>query len=102
MTTTADRLIGKLRLRKAAIEDVIAGLDGQRFSWGNTQWNNYKATLQAAGVTLLTRSRLKKKGLRLKRGAQPVGQIYFPAPIARYAEVYVAECQAVPTQKEVA
>ena len=86
----------RLALRRAGLRDVIAGLEGRRFSWGAATFKAHRPMLRALGVTLVTRSRIEKRGWRLTRGARPVGQVYFEAPIGRYAEVYVAECHCLP------
>lgn len=44
-------------------------------------------------LTLVTESRAKKAGYVLKRGQNPVGTVYFGAPISKRAAVYVLECQ---------
>lgn len=74
---------------------VLKGLDGQPFTWGNGQRMAWTPILREAGVNLVTKTQIEKRGLRLKRGAKPVGWAYFGAPIQRYADLYVLEVQCV-------
>lgn len=74
---------------------VLKGLDGHPFTWGNGQRLAWTPLLKEAGVTLVTKTQIEKRGMKLKRGAKPVGCAYFGAPIQRYADLYVLEVQCV-------
>lgn len=53
----------------------------------------YRPVAAALGCTLVTKSGAEKRGYRIRRGAKPVGSMYFGSPISRFADVYVLECQ---------
>lgn len=75
------------------ISTVLAGLEGNRFAWGNGQRLAWVPLLREAGITLVTKTQIEKRDLVLKRNAKPVGSAYFGAPIKRYADLYVLEVQ---------
>lgn len=85
----------KLHSWKYTAQAIIDGLDGHPFSWCGGELEAYRKKAKAMGITLVTKSKLARDGYRLKRGAQPVGNGYFHAPISRSADLYVLECQAV-------
>lgn len=74
---------------------IIDGLNGKPFSWSGGEFSAYRPKAEAMGITLVTKTRIAKMGRRLKRGAAPVGNGYFGAPISRRADLYVLECQTV-------
>jgi hypothetical protein len=82
-----------------AIKD---GLDGTPFSWRGVDAQYNLPVARAMQITLITKSRAAKLGFALKRNAQPVGKMYFSAPISKYADVYVLQCQfnRVPESEE--
>ncbi len=84
---TLDRQIDYL----TAVRD---GLRGHPFAYGDGAGSAAKRALAALGITLVTATWLAERGYVLNRGAQPVGSVYFPAPISRSCPVYVLECQA--------
>jgi hypothetical protein len=78
---------------------ISRGLAGDPFTWTGGELENYRPKAKAMGATLVTKTKLKRDGYRLKKGAQPVGSGYFFAPISRDAALYVLECQAVREDK---
>lgn len=68
---------------------------GKAFSWGDGQRRTWEPVARELGATLLSKTAIARRGYRIKRGAKPVGAIYYGAPISRYADVYVLECQCV-------
>jgi hypothetical protein len=74
---------------------IIDGLEGKPFCWSNGELEAYRPKAQQMGITLVTKTQIKKLGYRLKNGVKPVGNGYFKAPISRSADLYVLECQAV-------
>lgn len=78
---------------------MLDGLDGNPFYWDDGPRIQYQKKLKNCGITLLTKTALKKKGYRLKRGAEPVGSAYFGSPIKNIGELYILECQAVKETK---
>lgn len=82
------------RYRDVARE-ILAGLDGKPFYWQGTEGKYNVWWAEDMGLTLVTETQVKKRGYRLKKGAQPVGSRYFTAPISRQAYLYILECQAV-------
>lgn len=80
------------RYQDVAFQIVRALKEGKMFFWKGSE--NHLIDIAAdMGLTLITESRAKKAGFVLKKGQQPVGSVYFGAPISREAEVYVLECQ---------
>lgn len=74
---------------------ILNGLDGDQFSWSSGEFEAYKKKAQAMGITLVTKTWLSRNGYRLKRGVKPIGNAYFLAPISKFCDLYVLECQAV-------
>jgi len=90
-----DRMNNRLsRLREAAAA-VRSGLGGAPFVWNGVEGDMYVPYAAQLGITLVTLTQIKKRGYRLKKNATPVGSRYFGAPIQKYADLYVLECQAV-------
>lgn len=77
------------------LQEVLDGLEGKPFSWGSTGSQYWVPRLAGMGITLVTKNRIKRLGCRLKRGAQPVGSVYFNSPISNQCDLYVLECQCV-------
>lgn len=76
------------------------GLRGHPFHWRGVDAQHGFPLLQAMGLTLVTTSRIKKLGYRLVRDAQPVGTVYYGAPISRTAAVYLLEAQCEPIERD--
>ncbi|MCG8595663.1 MAG: hypothetical protein MI785_15045 [Kiloniellales bacterium] len=89
-------VVRRLERRKRVADEIMDGLQGRPFRWGDGTYSAKRPLLEELGVTLVTETRLRKIGRALKRGVRPVGSIYFPAPIQRHADVYVLECQTKP------
>lgn len=89
-------VVRRLKRRKRVADEIVDGLQGRPFRWGDGTYSGKRRLLEELGVTLATETRLRKIGRTVKRGARPVGSIYFPAPIQRQADVYVLECQTKP------
>jgi hypothetical protein len=85
---------GRLARYRDIITELLNGLEGKRrFAWRAVDHQHARPVLRVLGVNLMSKTAIKKAKLRLKRGAQPVGEIYFERPISNYAEVYLAEAQ---------
>lgn len=78
-----------------ALNAVRDGLNGHPFSWTAGELEAHRAKMAALGLTFVTTTQAARLGFRLKRGAKPVGNGYFRAPISRSANLYVLECQCV-------
>ena len=99
MAESPSALIAKLERRRALLAEIVSGLRGQPFHWGEGESSSKQGMLAPAfGVTLLTRIGVGRAGLDLKRGAKPVGAIYFGAPIQRTSDVFVMQCQTKPIE----
>lgn len=85
----------QLKRLAALLDAVCEGLDGKPFRWGGGQRQAWAPMLERAGVELVTRTQIEKRGHRLRRGAQRVGRVYFDAPISREADVFVFGVQTV-------
>lgn len=80
---------------------IVNGLGGKKyFTWGSTEALSSVLIAGRMGATLLTETAIKKRGLRLKREAQPVGIRYYSAPLCLYADLYVMECQTMPEERK--
>lgn len=90
---TPSEIKKQLRSWAYVAKAIFDGLDGKPFHWGGGEFNAYCPKAEAMGITLVTKSQVKKLGYRLKQGAMPVGTGYFLAPISRTADLYVLECQ---------
>ncbi len=85
--------IGRMQRFELVAAEIVSGLDGKPFSWRAVDFQHARPILQAMGIHLVSKSRAKRLGFVLKRGAQPVGQNYYTAPISKMVNVYVLECQ---------
>lgn len=87
----------QLERLQALAQDIINGLNGKGFRWGDGERSAYVPIAERRlGITLVTATGARKRGYRLKAGAKPVGEAYFGAPLQLYADLYVLECQCVP------
>lgn len=84
-----------LQTRINLLQEIIDGLDGKPFEWGDGERTSKGRILKELNITLVTKTWLKKNGYMLNPRAKPVGTAYFGSPISNYGEVYVLECQAV-------
>lgn len=82
-----------LEARKGVITDLINGLSGKPFEWGEGAAKARQHILKELGVTLVTRNRAKALGYAINPRAKNVGVIYFGSPISQYGDVYILECQ---------
>lgn len=73
--------------------DLESGLAGVPFRWGSDAQRHWLPLVEQMGFHLRTQAALECQGFRLKADAQPVGEIYYPAPLSRFVPVYVLECQ---------
>lgn len=78
---------------RALLADLEAGLNGQPFSWRLVDRQHNTPLLRALGLTLVTKTKLERDGYRLIRDVQPVGRVYYAAPISGMRDVYLLECQ---------
>jgi hypothetical protein len=76
-------------------DEIVSGLGGKPFSWRAVDHQHARPVLRAMQVHLVSKSRLERSGFMLKRNAQPVGEIYYTAPVSKRIQVYVLECQCV-------
>ena len=90
------QLIVKIDRLHALTVQVKGGLMGKPFAWGAGEANAYMPILAGIGITLITKTQVKKRGYVLKRGVKPVGSRYYGAPIQKRADLYVLECQCKP------
>lgn len=95
---TPSKIKHKLETWQYVAQAIINGLNGKPFSWTGGEFDAYRIKAQAMGCTLVTKSKIERDGYRLRRGAKPVGNGYFKAPISRSADLYILECQAVKDQ----
>lgn len=76
-------------------------LDGKTTApdWSEGLRVTYTRMLRGLGLTLITSTAATKRGLRVKRGAQPIATGYFGAPIQRQADLFIAELQCSPVKQ---
>lgn len=79
---------------------LIAGLKGTPFAWRGVDVQHYRPLARLFGLTLVSKSRVAALNWKLKKNVQPVGEMYYGAPISRWADVYILEAQAEPLPVE--
>lgn len=85
-----------IKQKMMILHELEQGLNGQRkYRWGENALRWWLPWLADLGFTLKSRTALEREGYRLKRDAKPVVEVYFPAPIGDYCEMYILECHAV-------
>lgn len=89
---------GRLGSWRYVAQAIIDGLDGKPFAWCGGEFEAYRPKAKEMGVTLVTKTQIKRLGRELKRGVTPVGSGYFRAPISRSADLYILECQTKPQE----
>ena len=82
------------------LKAVRDGLAGNPFNWRAVDAQHARPILQAFGIELVTITGARRMNHLLKRGAQPVGKIYFTAPISSHHDVYVVGVQTKTTSPE--
>ena len=85
----SEKSIERLELIRQTVREVEAGLLGTPFTWGNSEYQSKEFILASLGYVLVTITKLRRGGHRLKQNARPVGKAYFNAPIKKYAPLYV-------------
>lgn len=93
------RDIQRLEMAQEAIADLLNGLNGKPFVWGDSEHRAKEGILASLGFALVTITKLTRGGHELKRGVKPVGKAYFGSPIRKYAELYVLGVQTKRTLK---
>lgn len=74
----------------------LALVDKLPLRWSESQRVYATRLLQRVGVVLLSRAALKRRRHEPKRGAVPVAEAYFGAPIQRHVELFVFGIQTRP------
>lgn len=69
---------------------IIAGLEGEPFSWGSGEWQAYSRIARRMGYCLITKTYARRLGYQLRQKARPIGSAYFGSK--RYGQVYILEC----------
>lgn len=93
-------VLKKLQSYEAHFQSVIKGLEGQPEGWSEEKRKRVEKALAKVGFTLITRNRAHKQGYNLADDAKPVGQGYYPAPIAHYCDMYILECHFVKSARQ--
>lgn len=90
-----------MRRRAALLTGIVKALDGRytAFDWGQGEHMNARRMLRDLGIQLVTETRARKLGHRLKRRAVPVAAAYFGAPIQRHCALYVLGIQTAPDER---
>ncbi len=84
----------KLRVRRDLLVAICDALDnGKTLSWGSGERTSKSRVLRELGIELVTKTGARKRGLRIKRGATPVANGYFTAPLQVYADLYIVGVQ---------
>lgn len=79
----------ELERRVKALQEIVDGLRGKPFSWGDGEATAKQNLLVEFGIHLLTATAIKKRKMFMTKRAKPVGYIYFPAPISKSHPVYL-------------
>lgn len=87
------KTIERLELIRQAIHELEQGLIGNPFTWGNSEYRSKEGILARCGFAVVTMTKLKRGGHRLKKNVKPVGKAYFGSPIRKYADLYVLDVQ---------
>ena len=67
------------------------GLEGKPHSLGAGEADAFEKSLARLEIQFLSVSKATKEGLELKRGASPVVNRYYGAPISKHVDLYVLE-----------
>lgn len=86
---STDRLIYVME----AVNDLVGGLNGKPFAWGDSERRSKEAILASLGFAVVSKTKLERGGHRLKRGVRPVGSAFFGSPLRRHADLYVLYVQ---------
>lgn len=90
------KTLGRIAYCKGALEELLAGASGAKpFYWGETEGQSKMAWLARAGFVLVSKTKLEKGGHQLKKGAKPVGRVYYGAPLKVKADLYLLGVQTV-------
>lgn len=92
------KTVERLEYVRQTVYEFEQGLIGNPFTWGTSEWRSKEVILAGLGFILVSESKLKRGGHRLKKNATPVGKAYFGAPIRKYANLYVLGLQ---TEREI-
>lgn len=93
--TTKGALRTRLARVRYALAIIEAGLAGRPRTLGASDADSVQRLLLPLGIELVSRTALKRRGYRLRRGAQPLLYRYYCAPLKRYAELFELNSQAV-------
>lgn len=81
-----------LEKRRDVMTTIIAALRGEKLiDWGSGAYLSRRQILREIGVTLVTKTQIKKRGYVLHPRSKPIGQVYFDRPISRSHDVYILE-----------
>ncbi len=84
-----------LQCRVDLMQTMLEGLNGKPFKWEYWTYNSHKPLMREIGVTLITKTEIKRRGLTLRqRNNTPVGEVHFKR-FDKWAEVYILECQCI-------
>lgn len=100
--TTPSALRKRIELRVAVLIELGRALEGASLRWGQMEASYKRSIAAELGIELVTKTAAEKRGHVLKRGAEPLGSIYFGAPISRHAPVYVLGVHTKPSKSAVA
>lgn len=96
---TRKRDLQRLDAAQVAIRELMDGLNGKPFTWGDSEYHQKEGMLAALGFAVVTITKLTRGGHELLRGVKPVGRAYFGTPIRKYADLYVLDLQTKRTLK---
>ena len=83
----------RLEYIRGAVSELLGGLNGTPFRWGDAERSSKEPILSKMGFVLVSKSKLERGGHELKRNAKPVGQAYFGAPLKVWADLYLLDVQ---------
>jgi hypothetical protein len=85
--------------RLVILSHIKDGLNGNAHVWNRYARSIRMKYAEKLGFELATVTALKKRGLELKRGVEPVVIGIWGPPLNRKAGLYLVKCQTKPTKK---
>lgn len=87
---TPSALADYLERRTLLLTAIIEGIRGNPFEWGESERKIKIHQLENEfGIKLVSANAIKRAGHVLKSRANPIGKVYYGAPIQKYVDVYV-------------
>ncbi len=84
----------KLKVRRELLAQIDDALRQRvTLAWGDGNRRTWTPVLRGLGVALVSKTKAEQLGHRIRRGAVPVVNAYFGAPLQRHADLYLLGAQ---------